>query len=45
MPEISVILPTYNSQDFLKEAIPSVLSQTFSDFELLILDDGSRRYS
>ncbi|NLT51844.1 MAG: glycosyltransferase [Ignavibacteria bacterium] len=41
MPKISVLLPVYNSVGYIKEAIESVLIQTFSDFELLIIDDGS----
>lgn len=41
MPAISVLLPTYNNGEFLPEAIDSILKQTFSDFELLIWDDGS----
>lgn len=40
-PKISVILPVYNGQDYLTEAIDSVLSQSFSDFELIIVNDGS----
>ena len=40
-PEISVILPTYNGTKFLNEAIKSVLGQTFTDFELIVVDDGS----
>ena len=40
-PVISVITPTYNRADFLPEAVRSVLDQTFQDFELLIVDDGS----
>lgn len=39
--KISVILPVYNSQDYLREAIESVLKQTCSDFELIIINDGS----
>lgn len=38
---ISVILPVYNAEKFLKEAIQSVLDQTFGSFELIILNDGS----
>lgn len=42
MPKFSVIIPTYNRLVFLKEAIDSVLGQTFSDFELIVVDDGSQ---
>jgi glycosyltransferase involved in cell wall biosynthesis len=38
---ISVIMPAYNSQRFIAEAIESILNQTCHDFELIILDDGS----
>jgi glycosyltransferase involved in cell wall biosynthesis len=41
MPRVSVILPTYNRAYILPEAVESVLQQTFSDFELIIADDGS----
>ena len=41
MPKISVILPAYNSQDYIKKSIESVFAQTFTDFELIIVDDGS----
>ena len=40
-PAISVLMPVYNSEKFLTDAIQSILSQTFSDFEFLIIDDGS----
>ena len=40
-PSISVIMPVYNASAFLREALDSVLQQTFSDFELLVVDDGS----
>ncbi len=40
-PAISVIMPVYNAEKYLKEAIASVLNQTFQDFELIIVDDAS----
>ena len=41
MPEISVIIPMYNREKSIRAAIESVLSQTFSDFEIIAVDDGS----
>ncbi len=41
MPEITVLLPVYNGANYLRESIDSVLAQTFTDFELLVIDDLS----
>ncbi len=41
IPKISVIISTYNRADLLSRAIGSVLNQTFRDFELIVVDDGS----
>ena len=40
-PVVSIVLPVYNGEEFLAEAIESVLAQTFADFELIMIDDGS----
>jgi glycosyltransferase involved in cell wall biosynthesis len=40
-PIVSIIIPTYNRKDLLERAIKSVLTQTFQDWELIIVDDGS----
>ena len=41
LPKISVVIVTYNRADLLPKAVASVLAQSFRDFELLIIDDGS----
>lgn len=41
VPSVSVILPAYNGEKFIGKAIQSVLQQTLSDFELIIINDGS----
>ncbi|HSO09686.1 MAG TPA: glycosyltransferase [Desulfoprunum sp.] len=41
-PLVSVIIPAYNHERFVGAAVESVLSQTFSDLELIVIDDGSR---
>ncbi|MGP1273027.1 MAG: glycosyltransferase family 2 protein [Phycisphaerales bacterium] len=40
-PTITVLFPVYNAERFVDDAIRSILEQTFSDFEMLIIDDGS----
>lgn len=44
-PKISVIVPVYNAEPYLRRCVDSILSQTFSDFELLLIDDGSKDQS
>jgi len=41
MPKVSVIMPAYNAEKYIREAIDSILQQTFSDFEFIILNDCS----
>ena len=41
MPEISVIVPVYNVEKYIKQCLDSILNQTFSDFELICVNDGT----
>ena len=41
-PKISIIVPVYNVELFLPRCIDSILNQSFADFELLLIDDGSK---
>lgn len=40
-PEVSVILPIYNGSEYIEKCINSLICQTFSDFEIIVIDDGS----
>lgn len=44
-PRVTVLMPVYNGERFLREAVESILAQTFTDFELLIINDGSSDHS
>lgn len=41
MPPVSVLIPSYNASDTLRECLESIAAQTFSDFEIVLVDDGS----
>ncbi|MHA2039282.1 MAG: glycosyltransferase, partial [Promethearchaeota archaeon] len=40
-PKITVLMPVYNNEKFLRESVDSILNQTFKDFEFIIINDGS----
>ncbi|MGR6009469.1 glycosyltransferase family 2 protein [Bacillus cereus] len=42
VPEISIIIPTYNVEEYIEEALNSVLNQSFKQLEVIVIDDGSR---
>ena len=41
MPKISIIVPVYNVEEYIHRCIDSILAQTFTDFELILVNDGS----
>lgn len=42
MPKVSIVVPVYNAEKYIKTTVDSILSQTFSDWELLLIDDCSK---
>ena len=45
MPRVSVVIPTYNCAHYLGQAIESALTQTFTDFDVIVVDDGSKDHT
>ena len=45
MPKISIIVPVYNTEKYLRPCLDSILAQTFTDFEAILVDDGSKDQS
>lgn len=41
MPKVSVIVPVYKVESYLRKCVDSILGQSFSDFEVILVDDGS----
>ena len=41
MPKLSIIIPIYNAENFLARCLESIINQDFSDYELLLVNDGS----
>jgi len=45
MPKVSIIIPVYNTEQYLRQCLASVLAQTFTDLEVIAVDDGSEDHS
>ena len=45
MAEISVLVPVYNVEKYLRDCLDSILEQTYTDFEVICMDDGSTDHS
>ena len=40
-PKVSIIIPTYNASTYIEETLESIFNQTFCDYEIIVIDDGS----
>ena len=45
MAEVSIIVPVYQVENYIRQCVDSILAQTFTDFELILVDDGSKDQS
>jgi glycosyltransferase involved in cell wall biosynthesis len=45
MPKLSIVIPVYNVEDYIEKCLDSIRGQTFTDFEVICVDDGSTDYS
>ena len=45
MPQISIIIPVYNSERYIRKCVHSIVEQNINDIEIIIVDDGSNDYS
>ena len=45
MAEVSIIVPVYQVEKYIRQCVDSILAQTFTDFELILVDDGSKDQS
>ena len=45
MPEVSIIIPMYNVENYIETCLDSVMNQTMKDYEVIVIDDGSRDHS
>lgn len=41
MPKVSILMPVYNAEQYLSQALDSIVSQSFEDWELILINDGS----
>ena len=42
MPKFSIVIPVYNVEDYIKECLDSIMNQTFKDYEVIVVNDGTK---